>query len=237
MTPVLAFETSSSLLSVALATTKDSIAEKTVKGFSTHAENLIPITDHLLKKKKTSLQKIDTLLIGRGPGSFTGLRVGYATLKGFIAMSMDGKKKCYGALSLDLIAENVTLPEGSQLCVSLDAHKDKIYSRLYQRNKKEWKPLNKPAVLTLPEWLAQLPENVSITGNAVQRYQSQMDASGKKLRLLPEATGYPKASTLIKLFQQDPEKLQRLEKPEDFLPLYFRLSEAEEKRNANAAHC
>jgi tRNA threonylcarbamoyladenosine biosynthesis protein TsaB len=231
VTPVLAFETSSPVLSIALSTSKNSLTEKTVKGFSAHAENLIPVTDQLLKKKKTSLQKIQTLLIGQGPGSFTGLRVGYATLKGFLAA---GKKECYGALSLDLIAENIELPEGAQLCAALDAHREKVYSRLYTRRKGEWKPAGKAAVFLLEDWLAQLPENTAIAGNAAQHYASQIETRRKKAQLLPEALGYPKASTLVKIFQENPGRLQRLEKPLDFLPLYFRLSEAEEKRRAHA---
>ena len=232
MKPVLAFETSSPVLSIAVAAGKSSLIEKSVKGFSAHAENLLPVTDKLLKRKKLSLQKIETLLIGQGPGSFTGLRVGYATLKGLLA---SGRKQCYGALSLDLIAENIELPEGTQLCVGLDAHREKVYSRLYLRSKGTWKPEEKAAVYLLTDWLSQLPEDVFLTGNAVQHYFSQIESSGKKVRLLPESSGYPKASTLIKFFREEPQKLQRLEKPEDFLPLYFQLSEAEEKRN-HAAH-
>ncbi len=194
-----------------------------------HAENLLPCVDQLLKKKKLTLRDIKTFLIGRGPGSFTGLRVGFATLKGFLAL---GNHHCYGALSLDMIAENIPLAEGSTLSIALDAHRDKVYARLYQRIKGSWKPKSKPQTLTLEAWLKTLPSKIHLAGDAVQRYRSQIDAGGKHFHFLPEKSGTPKASTLIRLFQENPKKLQRLEKPADFIPLYFRLSEAEERLNA-----
>ena len=231
MKPVLAFETSSPVLSIALSTSGHSILEKTVNGFFNHAENLLPVTDQLLKNKKTSLAAVKTLLIGRGPGSFTGLRVGYATLKGFTALA---KKNCYGALSLDLIAENISLPEGSHLCVCLGANREKVYSRLYRRVKEKWKPLHKPSVIAFQDWIDHLPAGTSLVGDAAHHYRAQIEAAPKKgLRILPEKSGMPKASTLIRLYKKAPQKLQKLKTPKDFLPLYFRLSEAEEKRKSH----
>ena len=71
---------------------------------------------------------MDAFLIDRGPGSFTGLRIGFATLKGFFAFS---PKNCYGPLSLDIIARAIDLPEGSALGVLLDARREKIFARFY----------------------------------------------------------------------------------------------------------
>ncbi len=214
-----------------------------------HAEKLLPETEKILKKKKIPFHKVETFLIGRGPGSFTGLRVGFATLKGFLVSS---QKNCYGALSLDLIAENVKLPEGSFLCVGLDAYREKIYSRLYQRKKESWQPLNEPMTSTLETWIRQFPDEISLVGSAVQRYRSQIETlchskrspstqntqdgklisnheESKILHFVQDDKGYPRASELIKLFQENSEKIQKLETPQDFVPLYFRLSEPEEK--------
>ena len=72
-----------------------------------HAENLLPVIDRLLKKEKLKIGNIDAFLISRGPGSFTGLRIGFATLKGFLATH---PKPCYGAFSLDVIAAGIKVP-------------------------------------------------------------------------------------------------------------------------------
>lgn len=220
MFPVLALETSSPLLSVAIRkSAKDPVAEETLSGFLTHAENLIPMIERLLKKKKLSISDINTFLIGRGPGSFTGLRVGFATLKGFLALK---KRDCFGALSLDLIAENI--PSKKPLWVVLDAHREKFYARSYH-------PTNEPRTLTLDQVLAEISAGAEVTGDALVRYKKQFDAAAKskKFKLLPKKYWYPKASSLILM----KDNLAKLEKPADFVPLYFRLSEAEE-RNPNA---
>lgn len=230
MKPILAFETSSPALSIALWTPKGPVLEKTIHGFMTHAENLLPAVDQLLKKKKLSIQDVGTLLIGRGPGSFTGLRVGFATLKGFLAVA---PYQCFGTLSLDLIAENSELPEGSYLCAALDARRDKVFSRLYKKTKTGWKAEGEAQTIAVSAWADSLPASVTLAGDGAHRYSSVFEKNkGKKMTLLPEKEGYPKASKLIDLFLTSPKKLQPLETLKDFVPLYFRLSEAEERMNA-----
>lgn len=229
MANILAIETSSSQLSVAVFAGKGQILQKKIHGFQNHLEKLLPAIDTLLRKKKLLIHKIGVFLIGRGPGSFTGLRVGFGTLKGFLSAQ---PQKCYGALSLDLAAENVGLPEKSWLCIGLDAYRGKIYSRLYQRSKNRWVPKTSPETLSFQDWASQLPVEIYLAGNACERYATEIKSiPAKKINCLPIAQGYPEAGKLIKLFLKDPKKIQALEKPRDFVPLYFRLSEAEERMN------
>jgi tRNA threonylcarbamoyladenosine biosynthesis protein TsaB len=232
---ILALSTSSPVLSVALKKGNDTILEETVPGFMKHAENLIPKMDLLLKKKKLSISKVDTLLIDRGPGSFTGLRIGFATLKGLLVSQ---KRKCLGILSLDLIAENIDLPEDSALAVCLDAYRQKIYTRLYKRVQNHWKPFAKPVVVSAEELGKLLPEEIHLTGDAIVRYKAEIEKAtvGKKLHFVAEKKAYPKASRLISIYMRGntgSTTLQTLNKPAEFIPLYFRLSEAEERRNTH----
>jgi hypothetical protein len=135
---LLAIETSSPVLSIALKKHGGKIRHGIVKGYMKHAENLLPVIDRLLKKEKLEIGDIDTFLISRGPGSFTGLRIGFATLKGFLATC---PKPCYGALSLDVIAAGIK-PAGTDLAlkghenltVCLDARRGKLYTRSYRYN-------------------------------------------------------------------------------------------------------
>src|ERR1043165_2976153 len=111
MTNLLAFDTSSQVLTIALKLGSQKISETRLVGFMKHAENLLPMIDDLLKKHKASLNDVDAYLVGRGPGSFTGLRIAFSTLKGFLAYQ---KKPCFGASALDMIAENLDFAEGSE---------------------------------------------------------------------------------------------------------------------------
>ena len=234
---VLALETSSSILSVALKKTAGQITESSFEGALYHAENLLPTIDQMLKKQKLKLQDIHVFLIGRGPGSFTGLRIGFSTLKGF---RMIQKINCYGAFSLDMIAENAELPEKSRLCVCLDARREKIYTRFYQRSRqKKWKPLQKPAVLSFSEFASSLNPGDFLIGDALGRYGEATKSYEKKLglHLFKQSLWNPKASTLIRWFdsakgEKGKTPLVKLEKPSEFLPFYFRLSEPEERKKA-----
>ena len=214
---------------MALKKNNEEILEESIEGFLNHAENLMPIISGFLKKKKLRIQNVDAFLIDRGPGSFTGLRIGLATLKGFLALD---KKKCYGALSLDLISENAKPSENSWLAVCLDARREKIYFRLYQRRKERWIPFRKSQTVPFSELIKFLPEHTAIAGDALARYRSlfETEMRDKQMDYLPQESWYPKASTLISFFLNKDSRLVPLEKPKDFLPLYFRLSEAEEKR-------
>ena len=233
---ILALDTSSPVLSVALKTGAGEISETRLTGFLQHAENLLPLIDRLLKKQKISPAQIDRFLIGRGPGSFTGLRVGFATLKGFLSVQ---PKHCYGGTSLDMIAENIALPEKSGLAVCLDAGRERFFVRLYRRVKQSWCAKSRIQVLTPAETAALLPQNVFIAGDALRRHQEKLleSAAGKNLKILPETSWYPKASTLIHWAMKKNPALVPLKAARDFLPFYSRLSEPEERRRHAAACC
>src|SRR3990167_1058481 len=94
---ILAFDTSTELLSVAANT-----REVSHFGALEHAERIISLTEQALTGERIKLQDVDAFVIGEGPGSFTGLRVGFATLQG-IAVATG--KPCYGIPSLDATAQ------------------------------------------------------------------------------------------------------------------------------------
>jgi tRNA threonylcarbamoyladenosine biosynthesis protein TsaB len=232
MTNLLAVETSGPFLSVAVKKGGRPVRRAHMKGFSRHVESLIPLIDRLLKKEKLSIRDIGAFLIGRGPGSFTGLRVGFATLKGFLAVR---ERPCFGALSLDLIAANVNPGRGDPgsnrvrtpiLAVCLNAKRDKLYVRSYRYHKKGWKPLGAPAAEEPGAWLGGLPEGTWIAGDGLAI--CRLGLLGK-LGPLPEKHWYPDAATLIALYERKDPLLRKLTRPKDLLPFYLRASEAEER--------
>lgn len=229
MKTILALGTSSPVLSVALGTRTGKVRELRSRRPLQHSENLIPLIDRLLKKEKLSLEQIDAFAIDRGPGSFTGLRIGFSLLKGFLAVR---KKPCYGALSLDMIAAGIDLPEGSLLGIICDARREAVYSRFYVRKKSEWLARGKPELLSFE----QLKERIKkirgrfkvpllLRGDALIRYRAGL-----------EQPSFPSARTLVRWFQAEDPRLTPARSPRDLLPLYFRRSEAEEKRKQRRGH-
>ena len=218
---LLAIETSSTVLSVAIKKRGGKLRHAAVKGYMKHAENLLPVIDRLLKKEKIRIVDIDAFLIDRGPGSFTGLRIGFATLKGFLATC---PKPCYGAFSLDVIAAGIpAIPEHLNLTICLDARRGKLYTRSYRRAKKGWMPNNPACVISFEETLRHLPQGSLIAGDGMPK----IDARG--FNAAPEKDWYPRAANLIKLFESGSPLIKKLASPRALLPFYLRSSEAEER--------
>jgi tRNA threonylcarbamoyladenosine biosynthesis protein TsaB len=218
MMNLLAIETSGPTLSVALKKGGGRSRHATVKGFMRHAENLLPVIDRLLKKEKLRIGNIDAFLISRGPGSFTGLRIGFATLKGFLAVQA---KPCYGASSLDLIAAGMRGLASLNLTICLDARRGKLFTRSYRYLRGRWCPEG-PCRVPLIGEMASTPKSL-IAGDGIKK----IDPAG--WTIVPEKLWHPKASTLIELFDTKDPLLKKLSAPRDFLPVYLRSSEPEEK--------
>ncbi len=240
---LLAFETSSPVLSVAIQKSGGKIRHATVQGYMKHAENLLPVIDRLLKKEKLKIGDIDAFLISRGPGSFTGLRIGFATLKGFLATC---PKPCYGASSLDVIAAGIKKPAlsdlprkgGQNLAVCLDARRGKLYTRSYRYNRKRWVACGPSRVVPIAEMASSLSREIQVVGDGLTKLGAQVLAPSLKdpgvpraatIRNLESEPRHGRASTLIELFEAKDPLLKELKRPKDFLPVYLRRSEPEEK--------
>ena len=233
MKTVLAFETSTPVLNLALGTPDGKIWKVAAAGAFGHSENLIPLMERLLKEARLSFAKVDAFVIDRGPGSFTGLRIGFSLLKGFLAVR---KRPCYGALSLDMMAEKISLPEGSRLGILMDARRGKIYSRFFKRRKGRWAAEQKTKVLTVDELIPRITRETCLAGDGLARYAGRLSVRSVSPSALRLCSGLslprPSAETLVEWFQKKDPRLAPLKTPQDFVPLYFRASEAEEKRRA-----
>ena len=99
---ILALDSSAAVATVALCEDDRLLAEYTVNNGNTHSETLLPMIEHLLGNFSMTAKDIDLFAASSGPGSFTGVRIGAATLKG-LAFSMN--KACIGVSTLEALAE------------------------------------------------------------------------------------------------------------------------------------
>ncbi|CAN5428755.1 hypothetical protein BH23BAC3_BH23BAC3_31180 [soil metagenome] len=81
---ILAIETSTPVCSVALQRTNSFAWEKRIVGKGVHSERLFTFTEELLGRASVKVKDLDAILFSRGPGSYTGLRIGAAAVKGFL---------------------------------------------------------------------------------------------------------------------------------------------------------
>lgn len=144
MALILNLETATTVCSVALAKDGQVIASKEQHGDYSHAENLTLFIEAVLKQAKLSLTDVDAIAISKGPGSYTGLRIGVSTAKGLcyslnkplIAIDTLQHLALAGATEL-----GTTAVADSLFCPMIDARRMEVYCGVYDKNNKEVKPV------------------------------------------------------------------------------------------------
>lgn len=125
---ILAIETSTMLGGIAIADDSGLIAEVRLNVKSTHSERLMTETDHLLKQSGLMISDIDVFAVATGPGSFTGLRIGLSTVKGF---SYATGKPIISVPTLEAFAWSFPYCR-YPVCAMLDARKKEVYTALFE---------------------------------------------------------------------------------------------------------
>lgn len=110
----------------------NNIINKTIDNEITHSEKLLPLIDQTLKDSKLSLKEINYLACSIGPGSFTGIRIGIATIKAF-AKVLD--VPIFAVSSLDILAYTDIHESDDYIISIMDAKNFRIYYSVYKVNK------------------------------------------------------------------------------------------------------
>lgn len=140
---LLAFDCSSDLLTVGLARNDGRVFSFAEKGFR-HTELLLPTIGRCLEQAALPAASLDLIACTKGPGSFTGLRIGMSTAKG---LSLALGKPWTALPTLDCIAHSIagnlepyaaSAPDGSGTVVPvLDARKKRLYAAIYRQGRRE----------------------------------------------------------------------------------------------------
>jgi tRNA threonylcarbamoyladenosine biosynthesis protein TsaB len=225
---LLGIETATASQSAALLEDQQILAEASWSG--TGGGTLLPMIDSLMQKAGLNPGSVDALAVSIGPGSFTGVRVGLATAKGF---ALGTNAKLFGISTLEALAASYGLTHGI-VCAVLHAGRGEVYAAFYSCENSELRALGPEAVLS-PEGLAlatSLPSHgdVHLIGDAVAAYRDRLQvAFGGRARVTDEGlSARPTAATVARLalkqIQRNPTgRLQ--DKEVD--PVYLRGAEAE----------
>ena len=125
---ILALDTSATSATVAVVDGRELLAEYTVNNGNTHSETLLPMIETLLGNLDLCVSDIDLFAASNGPGSFTGVRIGAATLKG-LAFGTD--KPCVEVSTLEALAYNLVSIPGL-ICPVMNARRDQLYCALFR---------------------------------------------------------------------------------------------------------
>lgn len=141
MALILNIETSTTVCSVALGRDGKSIALKELNDGYTHSENLTLFIRDILKEANVAFSAIDAIAVSKGPGSYTGLRIGVSTAKG-LCFSLDkpliGINTLQSMASLKpLLKEEEILKDQFLFCPMIDARRMEVYCAFYDCSNRE----------------------------------------------------------------------------------------------------
>lgn len=195
---ILSIDTSSSKFSIAIAKYKKIVDTFESDSINQHSTELVPRISDLLKKNSLKITDIDIFCVGIGPGSFTGLRVGAATMKGF-AFAL--QKKIAGINSIDAIAFSV-LNYKIPVCAIIDAKRENVYARFYNYESETdiLKPEGEVLLYKIDELMNVIKTPIVLTGDGLAHYSSKLtDKFGSSIKISEQEYWYPKSENLIKV--------------------------------------
>lgn len=125
---ILAIDSSGLVATVALVEDDNLIAEYTIHHKKTHSQTLMPMLAEIKNMTELELESVDAIAVAKGPGSFTGLRIGAATAKG-LAMGLN--KPIIEVPTLEGLAYQM-YGTSAVICPIMDARRNQVYTGLYQ---------------------------------------------------------------------------------------------------------
>ena len=197
----------------------------------THSQTLLKMLDELVNDVEIELSDIDCLSVAIGPGSFTGLRIGVATVKG-LAYSLN--KKVVGVSTLEALAMNFANADGLVVPI-MDARRSQVYTGVYKFEKESVTPKTviEPSafdVIDLCKRLDEMGEKVFFTGDGVPVYRELIKGNLKVPFVFPSPmNAYQNAANVAVLAQVYANEGGLIDAA-DVSPVYLRKPQAERER-------
>ena len=223
---ILAVDSSSVTASVAITENGKVLAENFINNGLTHSQTLMPMVEKTINESGISVKDIDLFAITHGPGSFTGVRIGIASVKG-MADALD--KKCLPISTLEAIAEPLK-NEDVIACAVMDARCNQVYTAIFNNGERL---CDDKAVLIdeLGEELKQYDKRIVFIGDGsvlcydkLHEIIQDCDVADEKIRYVHgESIGFVAEN-----------KIKNGEEPinsANLVPFYLRLPQAERELN------
>ena len=187
---ILALETSAKSVSCAVVEDGAPLASAYQCTGLTHSRTLLPMGDAMLAD--LTIETIDAIAIAAGPGSFTGLRIGIAAVKG-LAWAAD--KPCLGISTLEAMAENIAHLNGL-VVGAMDARRAQVYNAVFEAKDGVLTRLTPDRAISLEDLCAQLTgkdQPITVLGDGGMLCQRYLTEHGVKCSLAPAALLYQNA--------------------------------------------
>jgi tRNA threonylcarbamoyladenosine biosynthesis protein TsaB len=228
---ILAIEASGPVAGCALLEDETLTAEYSVQYKKKHSQSLVPMLNEMKEMLDLDLSSIDFIAVTAGPGSFTGLRIGAATVKG-LGLALD--KPVLPVPTVDSLACGLYGTD-RVICPLMDARRQQVYTGIYE-NKDGLRILEPQCVTALTEITGKLNElgrEVIFLGDGVPVNEEALRDEMKVPYLIAPAhlNRQRAASTAVRAAQIYAEKGEEaLVSADDFRPEYLRVPQAERER-------
>lgn len=220
---ILAVDTATKSCSVAIIDRSALLAEKALVVNQTHSKHLMGMIDSVMKMAGLKISDLDGFAVTKGPGSFTGLRIGISAVKGLSAAS---GKPLVGVSTLDALAFPFSM-SSYLICPLLDAYRGEVYVSLYRFKNGTLKEKSSEKALSPEKLIQDIKEECLFVGNGAISYKSIIkEKMGKTAHFSLSSQNEIRASTVANLsvnrfINNDTDDTA------NFVPHYIRKSDAE----------
>lgn len=195
---VLSIDSSSKVATVAVLKDDMLLAEYVLNDKREHSVLLMPMIEDILKANDLTIDDIDGYVVSKGPGSFTGLRIGMATIKG---LSFGSNKPYVSLSSLDGLAYSVSSFKGI-ICPIMDALRDDVYTALFKNENGKLEKIMDHAPMDIKDLITLLKEKgeeVIFTGDGVAKHKDYIVEHFNTANFTPNHLCVVRASSLGEL--------------------------------------
>lgn len=232
---ILALDSSGLVASVAIIEEENMVAEYTIHYKKTHSQTLLPMLDEIVKMVELDLSEIDAIAVAKGPGSFTGLRIGSATAKG-IGLAL--KKPIIPIPTVDGIAYNL-YGTNRLICPLMDARRNQVYTGIYTFQQEKLKVIAEQKAVAIEEIVKELNQlskenleskEVIFLGDGVDVYKEIINETMQMPYSFAPAHVARQRAGAVGMLAFQYWKERKTEEAKQHQPEYLRLSQAERER-------
>ncbi|NMA14900.1 MAG: tRNA (adenosine(37)-N6)-threonylcarbamoyltransferase complex dimerization subunit type 1 TsaB [Clostridia bacterium] len=225
---LLAIDTATKIAGAAVLNESGVLAESWLNTGKTHSQKFLPMLEDMLTNSDITLGEIDCFAVTVGPGSFTGVRIGLATVKGFLQVV---QKPAVSVVTLDALCRNLSERQGL-ICPMLDARKNEVYTALYRNEAGAITRIAPHRAMSPSQLLQELKlqnEKITFLGDGALVYREKFqDELGANAVFAEHTRNYLRPSE-VAFIGWEKFQLGEIAGINDLKPLYLRLSEAEVK--------
>lgn len=234
---ILALESSAVAASACVMEDEKILSEFYMNTKQTHSQTLLPMAKAALDCAGLSVNEMNLLAVSAGPGSFTGVRIGVACIKG---LAFPDNKSCCGVSTLEAMAMNL---RGQQalVCAVMDARCGQVYNGLFLTGENRVQRLTEDRALSMEELAAELPTWMKereipliLVGDGARLCFESPYFADISCALAPEHLRMQRASGVAEAARQAFLEGNTVS-PERLAPIYLRLPQAQRELNKRLA--